>query len=97
MILLRYDLRIPPFVEDLSHARQYAEMLEMCRYADENGFAGVVLSEHHGSEDGFMSAPLVVAAGVLGATRNLICSVSAILLPLRDPHQGAADLSLIHI
>ncbi|GIS99523.1 MAG: hypothetical protein CM1200mP26_12360 [Acidimicrobiales bacterium] len=48
-------------------------MLEMCRYADENGFAGVVLSEHHGSEDGFMSAPLVVAAGVW--ERPATCSV----------------------
>ena len=60
MILLRFDLRIPPFVKNLDHARQYAEMLEMCRYADVNGFAGVVLSEHHGSEDGFMSAPLEI-------------------------------------
>ena len=97
MILLRFDLRIPPFVEDLSHARQYAEMLEMCRYADENGFAGVVLSEHHGSEDGFMSAPLVVAAGVLGATRNLFCSVSALLLPLRDPLQVAEDIAALDL
>ncbi len=43
MILLRFDLRIPPFVKNLNHARQYAEMLEMCRYADVNGFAGVVV------------------------------------------------------
>ncbi len=85
MLLLRFDLRIPPFVEDLTPARQYGEMLDMVRFADAHGFAGVVLSEHHAADDGFMSAPLVVAAGVLGATRNLFCSVSALLLPLHDP------------
>ncbi|MDG1989028.1 MAG: LLM class flavin-dependent oxidoreductase [Acidimicrobiales bacterium] len=97
MILIRFDLRIPPFVEGLTHARQYAEMLEMCRFADEHGFAGVVLSEHHGSEDGFMSAPLVVAAGVLGATRNLFCSVSALLLPLHEPLRVAEDIAAIDL
>jgi alkanesulfonate monooxygenase SsuD/methylene tetrahydromethanopterin reductase-like flavin-dependent oxidoreductase (luciferase family) len=72
-------------------------MLEMCRFADEHGFAGVVLSEHHGSEDGFMSAPLVVAAGVLGATRNLFCSVSALLLPLHEPLRVAEDIAAIDL
>ena len=97
MILLRFDLRIPPWVEGLTHARQYAEMLEMCRFADDRGFAGVVLSEHHGSEDGFMSAPLIVAAGVLGATRNLFCSVSALLLPLHEPLRVAEDIAAIDL
>jgi len=97
VILLRFDLRIPPFVEGLTHARQYAEMLEMCRYADQRGFTGVVLSEHHGAEDGFMSAPLVVAAGVLGATRQLFCSVSALLLPLHDPLRAAEDIAAIDL
>ena len=97
MILLRFDLRIPPFVESLSHARQYAEMLEMVKFADTHGFAGVVLSEHHGSEDGFISAPLVVAAGILGATRNLFCSVSALLLPLHEPLRIAEDIAAIDL
>lgn len=97
MLLLRFDLRIPPFVEHLTPARQYAEMLDMVRFADERGFAGVVLSEHHAAEDGFMSAPLVVAAGVLGATRNLFCSVSALLLPLHDPIRVAEDVAALDL
>tara|TARA_B100000700_G_C15005025_1_gene838124 strand:+ start:820 stop:1824 length:1005 start_codon:yes stop_codon:yes gene_type:complete len=97
VLLLRFDLRIPPFVDDLTPARQYGEMLEMVRFADSHGFAGVVLSEHHGAEDGFMSAPLVVAAGVLAATRNLFCSVSALLLPLHDPIRVAEDVAAIDL
>ena len=97
MLLLRFDLRIPPFVEDVTPARQYGEMLDMVRFADGHGFAGVVLSEHHAADDGFMSAPLVVAAGVLGATRNLFCSVSALLLPLHDPIRVAEDVAALDL
>ena len=64
MFLLRFDLRIPPFVEGLTPAAQYGEMLEMVRWADGEGFAGVVLSEHHGTEDGFMNAPSLVRSWV---------------------------------
>lgn len=97
MLLLRFDLRIPPFVEHLVPAQQYGEMLEMVEFADKNGFAGVVLSEHHGTEDGFLSAPLVVAAAILGRTKNLFCSVSALLLPLHDPLRVAEDIAAIDL
>ena len=97
MFLLRFDLRIPPFVEGLTPVAQYGEMLEMVRWADDRGFAGVVLSEHHGCEDGFINAPLVVAGAVLGATRNLFCSVSALLLPLHDPLRVAEDIAALDL
>ena len=95
MFLLRFDLRIPPFVDGLTPADQYREFLEMIRWADQRGFAAVVLSEHHGTEDGYMSAPLVLAGAVLGATRNLFCSVSALLLPLQDPLRAAEDIAAL--
>ena len=95
MFLLRFDLRIPPFVDGLTPADQYREFLEMIRWADQRGFAAVVLSEHHGTEDGYMSAPLVLAGAVLGATRNLFCSVSALLLPLHDPLRAAEDIAAL--
>ena len=95
MFLLRFALRIPPFVEGLTPADQYREFLEMIRWADQRGFAAVVLSEHHGTEDGYMSAPLVLAGAVLGATRNLFCSVSALLLPLQDPLRAPEDIAAL--
>jgi len=95
VFLLRFDLRIPPFVDGLTPADQYREFLEMIRWADQRGFAAVVLSEHHGTEDGYMSAPLVLAGAVLGATRNLFCSVSALLLPLHDPLRAAEDIAAL--
>jgi len=81
MFVIRYDLRVPPGGA-LTHAEQYRHALEMARWADERGFAGVGLSEHHAAADGFMHSPLTIAAAILGATRNLKVTVSALNGPL---------------
>ncbi|HEV8297192.1 MAG TPA: LLM class flavin-dependent oxidoreductase, partial [Acidimicrobiales bacterium] len=96
MFQLRFDLRVPPF-STVTHAEQYRVMLEMCRWADTRGFAGVVLSEHHGTEDGFMNAPLAISAAVLGATQHVRCSISALLVPYHDPLRLAEDIATIDL
>ena len=97
MFVLRFDLRIPPFVESLTHGDQYREFLKMVEWADDKGFAAVVLSEHHGTEDGYMNSPLLLAGSVLGATNNLFCSVSALLLPLHDQLRIAEEIATIDL
>jgi len=97
MFVLRFDLRIPPFVETLTHGDQYREFLKMVEWADDKGFAAVVLSEHHGTEDGYMNSPLLLAGSVLGATDNLFCSVSALLLPLHDQLRIAEEIATIDL
>ena len=64
MFNLRFDLRTPPFTE-VTHGDQYRAMLEMVKWADTRGFAGAITSEHHGTEDGFMSAPLAISGALL--------------------------------
>ncbi len=96
MFMLRYDLRCPGFAET-SHAEMYATMLEQCRYGDEQGFAGVTLSEHHGVDDGFMSSPLAVAAAVAGCTSRVMISISALLVPLHDPLRLAEDIAALDL
>ena len=97
MFVLRFDLRIPPFVETLTHGDQYREFLKMVEWADDKGFAAVVLSEHHGTEDGYMNSPLLLAGSVLGATNTLFCSVSALLLPLHDQLRIAEEIATIDL
>ena len=63
---MRFDLRVPPFAKT-SFADQHQAMLEMVAWADRLGFESVVLSEHHGDPAGFTSAPITLAAAVLGA------------------------------
>jgi len=93
---IRYDLRVPSFA-GTTHAAQYAACLEQCAWADEKGFDLVVLSEHHGVEDGYLSAPLTMAAAVAGRTRNIRINIAAVLVPLHDPIRLAEQLAALDL
>lgn len=93
---IRFDMRAPGFGE-ASRGELYAAALDMCAWADERGFVSVALSEHHGVEDGFMSSPLTMAGMVVGRTRNILVSISALLAPLYDPLRLAEDLATLDI
>jgi alkanesulfonate monooxygenase SsuD/methylene tetrahydromethanopterin reductase-like flavin-dependent oxidoreductase (luciferase family) len=96
MFIIRYDLRVPPGT-NRTHAELYQNAVEMARWADERGFAAVALSEHHDTDDGFMHSPLTLAAAILGSTRNLAVSVSALLVPLHDPVRLAEEIATIDL
>lgn len=96
MLTLRFDLRAPAFAP-VDHATQYRELLEMSEWADRVGFDAVTLSEHHGVEDGFMSAPLLLAGAVAGRTRRVRISIAALLVPLHDPLRLAEDLAALDL
>lgn len=94
-LIMRYDLRAPAFgppAEDL-----YRAFLDQVAWADELGFDRVVLSEHHGSEDGYLPSPLIAAAAVAGRTRRIRIQISALLLPLYDPIRLAEDVAVLDL
>src|ERR1700674_645895 len=96
MFSIRYDLRIPPGVA-LTHAEQYRHAIAMAVWADQHGFAGVGLSEHHGTDDGFIHSPLTLAAAILGSTTNLTLRISALLVPLHDPIRLAEEIATVDL
>jgi alkanesulfonate monooxygenase SsuD/methylene tetrahydromethanopterin reductase-like flavin-dependent oxidoreductase (luciferase family) len=93
---LRYDLRCPPFAratpEELA-----AAALEQCAWADERGFALVALSEHHGSPDGYLPSPLVLAGAIAARTRRMRILLAALIAPLHDPIRLAEDLAVLDV
>jgi len=95
-IALRYDLRVPPFA-GVTHAGQYAACLEQCAWADERGFDVVTLSEHHGVDDGYLPAPLTLAAVIAGRTKRIHLNIAAVLLPLHDPVRLAEQLAVLDL
>jgi len=92
--VIRFDLRRAPF-STVTEAEQYAQCLEMARWADEHGFASVGISEHHGVD--FVSAPTALAGLLLGATKRAHVSVNALLVPLHDPIRLAEAVATLDV
>ncbi|HEX2484740.1 MAG TPA: LLM class flavin-dependent oxidoreductase, partial [Myxococcota bacterium] len=64
MFTLRFDLRAP--ATGAPAAELYAAALDMAEWGERNGALAVVVSEHHASDDGYLPAPLVLAAAIAG-------------------------------
>jgi len=96
MIGIRFDLRVPPFSKT-THAEMYAACLDQCVWADEHGLDIIVLSEHHGVADGYLSAPLTLAAAIAGRTKKIRISIAAVLVPLHDPVRLAEQLAVLDL
>jgi alkanesulfonate monooxygenase SsuD/methylene tetrahydromethanopterin reductase-like flavin-dependent oxidoreductase (luciferase family) len=93
---LRYDLRCPSFA-DTTSADLFATAVEQCEWADRLGFATVTLSEHHGSPDGYLPSPLVLAAAIAARTTHLRLMLAALIAPLHDPVRLAEDLAVLDV
>jgi len=96
LTLLRLDMRVADF-SPASRQQIYAAALDMAEYCDAHGFDSVVLSEHHGTDDGFLPAPLAFAGCILGRTKQIRVGIAALLLPLHDPIRVAEDLAVLDL
>jgi alkanesulfonate monooxygenase SsuD/methylene tetrahydromethanopterin reductase-like flavin-dependent oxidoreductase (luciferase family) len=92
-LILRLDMRAP--ATDRRPEVLYAAGLEMAEWADREGFEELMLSEHHGAEDGYLPSPLVYGAALAARTRALRLRVSALVLPLHDPLRVAEDVAVL--
>jgi alkanesulfonate monooxygenase SsuD/methylene tetrahydromethanopterin reductase-like flavin-dependent oxidoreductase (luciferase family) len=94
--IVRFDMRKPAFAKS-SRRDLYAAALDMAGYADEHGFTSLVLSEHHGTEDGYLPAPLALAGAMVGRTRRISIGIAALLVPLHDPLALAEELAVLDL
>ena len=96
MSLLYFNF-IRPGEAPADRASAYQAALDMAEFADEHGFYQVVLSEHHGTEVGWLPSPLAMSGMVLARTKRLGVSISALILPLHDPKRVAEDMAVIDL
>jgi alkanesulfonate monooxygenase SsuD/methylene tetrahydromethanopterin reductase-like flavin-dependent oxidoreductase (luciferase family) len=94
MFVARYDLRSPAD-SATSRTELYATALEQAAWAEAHGFDMLVLSEHHGVDDGYLPSPLIMAAAFAGRTRTIPITISALLAPLYEPLRLAEDLAVL--
>jgi alkanesulfonate monooxygenase SsuD/methylene tetrahydromethanopterin reductase-like flavin-dependent oxidoreductase (luciferase family) len=93
--LVHHDLRSPDF--GTPRPALYAEALAMSEWADGRGCPRVVISEHHGSTDGYLPSPFVFAGAVAARTTHTRIMVSALILTLRDPIATAEDVAVLDL
>jgi alkanesulfonate monooxygenase SsuD/methylene tetrahydromethanopterin reductase-like flavin-dependent oxidoreductase (luciferase family) len=75
-------------------ARGQAEaIVAQAQAAEAAGFAGVTLSEHHGSFPGYLGQPLLAATWILAETATIWAGPAPYLLGLRNPALVAEELA----
>ena len=94
MFTLRFDMRAPAFGAPTSAL--YSSAAEMSAWAENHGCLAAVLCEHHGSEDGYLPSPIVLASALAARTERLLLSL-VVILPFYDPVRLAEDLALLDI
>lgn len=94
-LALRYDMRAPEI--GVGSPEQYAAALDHAAWADELGFEAIYLAEHHGAEDGYCAAPMILGSAILGRTRRLQVHLSALVAVLHHPLRLAEDLAALDL
>jgi alkanesulfonate monooxygenase SsuD/methylene tetrahydromethanopterin reductase-like flavin-dependent oxidoreductase (luciferase family) len=69
----------------------YREYLDTLAYADELGFDGICVNEHHQTAYGLMPSPNLIAAALTQRTKWCRIAVVGNALPLYDPPQRVAE------
>ena len=90
-----FDMRAPEF--GTPAPRLYGAALDMAAYADEIGVTRINLMEHHGSDDGYLPTPAVMAGGVAARTKRCRITLGAVILPLHDPVKIAEQAAVLDL
>ncbi|RAY10982.1 LLM class flavin-dependent oxidoreductase [Actinomadura craniellae] len=76
-------------------AERYRAALDMAEWADRAGFYTIVLSEHHGSADGYLPGALAMAAAMAARTSRIRIRVAAVVAAFHDPLRLAEDAAVV--
>jgi alkanesulfonate monooxygenase SsuD/methylene tetrahydromethanopterin reductase-like flavin-dependent oxidoreductase (luciferase family) len=91
---LRFDFRNPAFAGTTT-ADRYDAALDIAEWADRLGCVNIAVSEHHGSDDGYLPSPLTMLAAMSARTTDVRFMVAALIAPFHDPLRVAEDLLVL--
>jgi alkanesulfonate monooxygenase SsuD/methylene tetrahydromethanopterin reductase-like flavin-dependent oxidoreductase (luciferase family) len=94
-LVLRFDMRNPQ--PGVPKTELYQTAIDMAVWAEERGFHTVQFAEHHGSDDGYIPSPIVLAAAIAARTKRIRLRFGLIILPLNNPIKLAEDLAVLDI
>jgi alkanesulfonate monooxygenase SsuD/methylene tetrahydromethanopterin reductase-like flavin-dependent oxidoreductase (luciferase family) len=85
----------PPAAEHI--ARRWQETLRASELAEEVGFDGLFVPEHHMMPDGYNPAPLVTCAAIAARTTRVDVGTTVFLLPFYNPIQVAEQAAMVDV
>jgi alkanesulfonate monooxygenase SsuD/methylene tetrahydromethanopterin reductase-like flavin-dependent oxidoreductase (luciferase family) len=88
------SLRVYPL--DLPAGEIVTDIAQQARLAEQAGFDGCMVAEHHGGFANYLPNPLLAATWILGETRRIWAAPCPLLLPLRPVTQVVEDLVWTH-
>jgi len=95
MITLRFDMRAGDGAA--SSVDLYQAALEMAVWSEQHGAMAIVLSEHHGSADGYLPTPMILATALAARTKRIPIMIAALILPLYDPVRLVEEMNVLDI
>jgi alkanesulfonate monooxygenase SsuD/methylene tetrahydromethanopterin reductase-like flavin-dependent oxidoreductase (luciferase family) len=95
MFTLRFDMRAPAHGAPATDL--YAAAIDMCSWAETRGAIIAVLSEHHGTEDGHLPVPHLLASAIAARTKQLAILLAAVPITFWDPVRLAEEISVLDI
>ena len=94
-VCVKYECRASAETTRLSMADMYDLALEQIAWIDAQGYPVTInFCEHHGSEDGYLPSPIVLAAAAARLTRNVRLQVN-VLVPFSNPLRVAEDVAVL--
>ncbi|MGZ4150480.1 MAG: LLM class flavin-dependent oxidoreductase [Actinomycetota bacterium] len=93
---IRFDFRNPTLA-GTDMAARYRAALDMTAWADDLGFVVVILSEHHGTDDGYLPSPLTMAAAMAARTQRIRIQIAALVASFHDPLRLAEDVAVVDL
>ena len=94
MFTIRFDMRSP--ASRTPTRELYAAVPKMCACAEDKRCLAAILCEHHGADDGYLPAPLILASAIASRTERLLLSL-VVILPFYDPVRLAEDMSVLDV
>jgi alkanesulfonate monooxygenase SsuD/methylene tetrahydromethanopterin reductase-like flavin-dependent oxidoreductase (luciferase family) len=92
-----FDFREPPEFSTTSSADFYAAMFQQVEYLDQAGYDSIWITEHHFTDDGYLSAAMPMMAAIAARTKRIKIGSYVILVPFYHPLRLAEDAALIDV
>jgi alkanesulfonate monooxygenase SsuD/methylene tetrahydromethanopterin reductase-like flavin-dependent oxidoreductase (luciferase family) len=93
---LTTDFRNPP-ASGKTTAQVYGEIIDAMVFAESLGFEGAFIFEHHFTDDGYVSSPLIAATAIAARTKRMRVGPDIAILPLYNPVKAAEDGAVLDV